>query len=55
MGPLMIKFANEQGYDAGGLRKEFYALIGNELKGDNLKSDQYGYFSMLSPGYYFID
>ncbi|CAD8124441.1 unnamed protein product [Paramecium sonneborni] len=55
MGPLMIKFANEQGYDAGGLRKEFYSLIGNELKGDNLKSDQYGYFSMLSPGYYFID
>lgn len=54
-GPLMIKFINEAGYDSGGLRKEFYNLIGNELKGENLKSEQYGYFSMLAPGYYFID
>ncbi|CAD8109987.1 unnamed protein product [Paramecium primaurelia] len=54
-GPLKIKFANEAGYDQGGPRKEFYMLIGNELKGENLKSEQYGYFSMLTPGYYFID
>ncbi|CAK61201.1 unnamed protein product (macronuclear) [Paramecium tetraurelia] len=55
IGPLMIKFINEPGYDQGGPRKEFYSLIGNELKGENLKSEQYGYFSMLAPGYYYID
>ncbi|CAD8204256.1 unnamed protein product [Paramecium octaurelia] len=55
IGPLMIKFINEAGYDQGGPRKEFYAMIGNELRGENLKSEQYGYFSMLAPGYYFID
>ncbi|CAD8117346.1 unnamed protein product [Paramecium sonneborni] len=32
-----IKFANEPGIDAGGLKREFYDMIGNTLKDENYK------------------
>lgn len=31
-GSLSVNFTNEQGIDAGGLRREFYELIGKEMK-----------------------
>lgn len=32
-----IKFTNEPGIDAGGLKREFYDMIGNTLKDENYK------------------
>lgn len=32
-----IKFLNEPGIDAGGLKREFYDMIGNTLKDEKYK------------------
>ena len=31
---LSIKFVNEPGIDAGGLKREFYDMVGNEMKNE---------------------
>lgn len=31
---LSIRFANEPGIDAGGVKREFYDMIGNEMKNE---------------------
>lgn len=41
---LSVKFANEPGIDAGGVKREFYDMVGNEIK-----SERNPFFKLINP------